>query len=121
MPYMTGMTEDVELLLFLRKYNVPFQALSYVFGANAMKWFRIEPNLGKNSLVKTTIKDAENLPRHVVADEKHTWIKGEKAYIATTCSNNCILGASVAKQADETELTKAYSVFKHESQEIQPD
>jgi len=49
MPYLTAMTEEVERVLF-RKYNVPFHALSYVFGANAMKWFRIEQNLGKNSL-----------------------------------------------------------------------
>jgi len=60
-------------------------------------------------------------PQHVIADEKHTWIRGEKAYIATTCANHCIFGVSVAEKADETELTKAYGVFKQESQQIQPD
>ncbi len=121
MPYLTGMTEDVERVLFLRKYNVPFHALSYVFGKNAMKWFRITQNIGRNRLVSTTIKSQENLPQHLVADEKHTRILGQKSYIATTCAKNCILGASIAKKADETDLTKAYSVFKTEIQEIQPD
>jgi hypothetical protein len=121
LPYMTTMTEDVERVLFLRKYNVPFHALSYVFGENAMKWFRISQNIGRNSIVSTTIKYATDLPQHVIADEKHTWIKGEKAYIAITNANNCILGASIVKNADEIELTKAYGVFKKEAQVIQPD
>ena len=106
---------------FCERYNVPFHALSYVFGENAMKWFRISQNIGRNNIVSTTIKSASDLPQHVIADEKHTWIRGEKAYIATTCANNCILGASIVKQADETELTRAYGVFKKEAQVIQPD
>ena len=121
MPYLTAMTIDSERVLFLRKYNVPFHALSYVFGENAMKWFRISQNMGRNSIVNTTIKCATDLPQHIVADEKHTWIMGEKAYIAATCANNCILGASIVKNADETELTKAYGVFKNEAQAIRPD
>ncbi len=121
MPYLTTMTEDAERVLFLRKYNVPFHALSYVFGGNAMKWFRISQNIGRNDIVSTTITSASDLPKHVIADEKHTKIMGEKAYIATTCANNCILGASIVKQADETELTKAYGVFKKETQVIQAD
>jgi len=121
MPYMTAMTEDVEKALFLRKYQVPFHALKYVFGENSMKWFRMEQSLGRNSIVGTTIRWADDLPEHVVADEKHTWVSGEKAYIATTCANHCILGVSVASAADETELTKAYGVFKNETQEIQPN
>jgi hypothetical protein len=50
-----------------------------------------------------------------------TTIKGEKAYIATTCANNCILGAFIVKNADEIELTKAYGVFKKIAIVIQPD
>jgi len=118
LPYLTAMTEDAERVLFLRKYNVPFHALSYVLGRNAMKWFRISQNIGRNSIVSTTIKYTTDLPQHVVADEKHTWIKGEKAYIAITNANNCILGASIVKNADESELTKAYGVFKKESDSI---
>ena len=48
-------------------------------------------------------------------------IRGEKAYIATICANHCIFGASIAEKADETELTKAYGVFKIDTQEIQTD
>ncbi len=121
MPYLTFIPEDVERVLFLRKYNVPFHALSYVFGENAMKWFRMSQNIGRNSIVSTTIKYATDLPQHVIADEKHTWIMGEKAYIATTCANNCILGASIVKNADETELTKAYGVFKQEAIDVEPN
>ena len=32
MPYMTGKTDEIEKALFLRKFDVPFWALSYVFG-----------------------------------------------------------------------------------------
>ena len=115
------MTEDVEAPLFLRKYKVPFHALSYVFGENALKWFRREPSIGRNSLVGTTIRSTDDLPQHLLADEKHTWIKGEKAYIATTVANHCILGVSVAKKADEPELTNAYGVFKAQTRKLQPD
>ena len=32
LPYMSGYTEDVEKALFLRRFGVPFWALTYVFG-----------------------------------------------------------------------------------------
>ena len=86
-----------------------------------MKWFRISQNIGRNSIVSTTIKYVTDLPQHVIADEKHTWINGEKAYLATTCANHRILGASLVKNANETELTRAYGVLKTEAQVIQPD
>ena len=97
MPHMTGMTEEVEKALLLRKYNVPFHVLSYCFGYNAMKWFRMELSLGRNNLVGTTINWENDLPQHVDADEKHTWISGEKAYIAVTSANNGILGLILSK------------------------
>ncbi|MCD4811294.1 hypothetical protein K8R14_01655 [bacterium] len=56
MPYMTGFVKDVEKAMFLRKFDVPFWALSYVFGKNPMYWYRIETSLGRNSLVGTTIE-----------------------------------------------------------------
>ena len=31
-PYMAGLTDEVEKALFMRKFNVPFWALSHVFG-----------------------------------------------------------------------------------------
>jgi hypothetical protein len=60
------------------------------------------------------------MPEHIAADEKHTSIRGEKAYVATVVGHNCILGAQVCSAADETELTKGYKVFADESKNIDP-
>ena len=121
MPFMTGMVKDIEKALFLRKFNVPFWALSYVFGKNPMYWYRIETSLGRYSIVGTTIRHSEDLPEHVSADEKHTKLLGEKVYIVTTASNGCILGASVSKSAGEASLKEGYNTFKEESQRLKSD
>ena len=36
MPYMTGFVNEIEKAHFMRKFNVPFWALSYVFGKDQM-------------------------------------------------------------------------------------
>jgi len=120
-PYLTGFVVEVEKALFLRKFATPFWALSYVFGKNDMYWYRIEQHIGHASLVGTTIRKSEDLPEHLVSDEKHTKMRGEKCYIATTCGSNCILGVSVAMSASETGLTSAYGVFKTEAQQLNAD
>jgi hypothetical protein len=121
MPYMTGMVHDVEKPLFLRKFDVPYWALAYCYGRNAMYWYRLEAGLGRFSIVGTTIKDPNLLPCHVVADEKHTWLNGDKVYCATTVAGGCILGASVTNSAGQEDLENAYGVFKQEAQTIKPD
>ena len=121
MPYLVGMVDDVEKPLFFRKFNVPFWALSFGFGRNSSYWYRMERAIGRNSLVGTTIKNPQDLPRHLAADEKHTWILGIKAYIATTVGKGCILGACIAKDAGEQSLTNAYGVYKEESRCLNPD
>ncbi len=121
MPYMTAKTDEVEKILFLRKFGVPFWALSHVFGRNHMYWYRLEQALGRNSMVGTTIKNCDDIPSHLSADEKHTRILGHKAYVATTVGGQCILGASIAKNAREDGLKDAYQVFKDEVQCIKPD
>ena len=121
MPYLTGITYDIEKALFLRKFNVPFWALSHVFGKDPMYWYRIEQTLGRNSIVGTTVKDPEDIPEHLGADEKHTWILGEKVYVATTVGKGCILGTSIAKDAGEQALKDAYQVFKDETRCIKPE
>lgn len=121
MPHLTGLVKDVEMALLLRKFDVPFWALTRIFGKNNMYWYRLECMLGRNSLVGTTVQTDRALPAHVVADEKHTWIQGKKAYIACSAAQGCVLGASVAASAGEEDLTRAYKVFKEESQQIQPD
>lgn len=120
MPYMTGFVEDVEKPLFLRKFAVPFWALTHCFGRNPMYWYRLETSIGRHSLLGTTIKSPEKLPQHLCADEKHTRLLGEKTYIATTVGNGCILGANISKSASEEDLQEAYSVFKEEAECVNP-
>ncbi len=120
-PYRTGYTDKIEKALFLYGIGVPYWALTYVFGQDDQYWYRIVVSLGHNDLVGTTIKLAEHLPEHVLDDEKHTRFNGEKAYIATTAADDCILGVSMALQADTPALTEAYGHFKEEAQRLKPD
>jgi hypothetical protein len=121
MPYMTGETADVEKVLFLRKFGVPFWALTHVFGHDDMHWYRMERSLGRNSIVGTTINDPEKLPEHLCADEKHNWLQGKRVYLPTTVGNDCILGVDIAKEATADALHPAYGRFKQEAQQLQPD
>jgi hypothetical protein len=121
MPYRVGETHEIEKALFLRRFGVPFWALTYVFGHDDMYWQRMVMSLGRNEIVGTTVKDPARLPEHLLADEKHTRLNGEKAYIATTVAEGCVLGASLALAADEECLTEAYGPFKHEAQRLDPD
>lgn len=120
MPYLSGIVYEVEKALFLRKFSVPFWALSYVFGQNPMYWYRIEQSLGRNSIVGTTVRNPEDIPQHLGADEKHTWVLGDKVYIATTVGKECLLGTAIAKDAGDEALKDAYGVFKDEAQCLKP-
>lgn len=121
MPYGSARTEDVEKALFLMKFHVPCWAIAYVFGRNAMYWYRLEQGLGRFDIVGTTVKTPELLPADIVADEKHSRLKGEKVYIATTAAGDCILGASVAEAASEKVLSRAYGVFAQEARALNPN
>ena len=121
LPYMTGYADDVENALYLRRYGVPFSALTHVFGRDDMYWQRLVTHFGQNDIVGTTIKNPELLPDHLLADEKHTRWNGEKAYIATTVGADCVLGASLVLAADEEQLTEAYNHFKEEAYRLNPD
>lgn len=116
LPYMRAKTDKVCGPLFLLRFGVPFWALAVVFGRNPMYWYRLFLSFGTFSLVGTTIHRPENLPQNVLADEHHIRIKGEKAYIATTIAEGCILGVSATLSACELALKKAYEVFKNEAQ-----
>ena len=118
MPYFAGFTDDVEKALFLRRFDVPFWALAYVFGRDDNYWYRLENHFGRYSIVQTVVKDPEKLPLHLLADEKITWLNGEKVVVATTVGEDCVLGASVALSADEDNLTEAYQHFKEEAQTL---
>ncbi len=101
--------------MYLRHFGVPFGALAYVFGRNPMYWYRIYLSLGRASIVGTTIKDAQKLPQHLVADEKHTWLQGKRVYIPTTVASGCILGVGLTESASGNALTKGYEEFQTEA------
>jgi hypothetical protein len=103
MPYRTGRTHEVDHALFLRRFHVPCWAMAHVFGRDAMYWYRLEQGLGRFSAVGTTVKSPERLPTDLVADEKHSWVKGERVSIATTAAKDGLLGASVAKTASQSD------------------
>jgi hypothetical protein len=121
MPYMIGRVVEVEKPLFLRRWGVPFEALTYVFGRHPMYWYRAYVSLGRTSLVGTTIKQVEDLPPHLIADEKHTRLQGKKVFVPTTVAQECILGAEVVEQADADHLEQGYQVFRDEAQTLQSD
>ena len=121
LPYMVGLTDEVEKALFLRRFGVPFWALSYVFGRDETYWYRLCTSFGRHELVSTTIKSPDDLPEHLLADEKHVRFNGTKGYIATTVGQDCVLGAALALQADTPALKKAYGVFKAETQTLNAD
>jgi hypothetical protein len=120
LPYMTGYTAEVEKALYLRKYAVPFHAVAYVLGRDAMYWYRLEVSLGRNSIVGTTARQAE-LPEDLLADEHHQTLDGEKVFIATTVAEGCCLGAALSPNAAEAGLSEAYGVFKEEAVNVKPD
>jgi hypothetical protein len=107
MPYMAGYTDEVEKALFLRRFDVPFWALAYLFGKNDDYWYRMENHFGRYNLVKTVVKPPDKLPVHLSADEKAAWLNGGKAAAAATAGSDCILGASAALGADTANLTEA--------------
>jgi hypothetical protein len=120
LPYMTGSTDDVQGPLFLRAFGVPFWAISHVFGKDPMYWYRLEVGLGRNSVVGTTVRQAD-LPEHLLADEHHQTRDGEKNYIATTVGGGCCLGAALAQTAGNEDLRTAYGVFESEAKDVRPD
>lgn len=121
MPYFVGLTDEIEKALFLRRFDVPFWALSYVFGRDDQYWYRLENHFGRYNLVQTVVKDPEKLPQHLLADEKITRLNGEEVVVATTVGSDCVLGASVALGADTAQLTEAYQRFKDEALHLNPD
>jgi len=120
MPYLTARTQDVEGPLFLRTFGVPYWALARVFGGDAMFWYRLECALGRFSVVGTTVRQGE-LPAHLLADEHHQSLDGEKVYLATTVGSGCILGVEPARTAGADDLKAAYGVFKEEARDIAPE
>jgi hypothetical protein len=120
MPYLSARTEKVEGPLFLRTFGVPFWALAHVFGAAPMFWYRLECGLGRFSVVGTTVRQA-GLPEHLLADEHHQPLDGQKVYIATTVGSGCCLGAEPTEAAGAEELKAAYGTFRDEAHDVTPE
>lgn len=121
MPWQIGKTHEVEKGLYSYYAGMSFEAVAYVHGHSPMYWYRAFTNLGRYSLVGTTIKAPMNLPLGLLADEKHTRQNGEKVYLATTVAEGCILGTALVENASEEDLTSAYGEFMVEAQELDPD
>lgn len=120
LPYMIGRTAELDKALYLRQWGVPFDALAYVFGKDPSFWYRASLSMGRPSIVGSTIKSKEKLPSHIVADEKHTRLKGDKVYVPTTVGDNCILGASVVASPSTDDFEHGYGDFAAEAQQLDP-
>lgn len=121
LPYMAGKTDEVEKGLYLRRFGVPFDALAYVFGRDASYWYRLHQSLGRLSIVGTTVRDAADLPTHLIADEKHSWRLGKRVYLSTTVAAGCILGVDVVESADTPALIEGYARFRAEVIAVDPE
>jgi len=121
LPYMVGLTDDVEKALYLRRFGIPLEALAYVFGRNPSYWYRLYQAIGRFSIVGTTIKAPEAIPLNLTSDEKHSKRKGNKIFIPTTVSCGCFLGVDIVPTAKTTDLVKGYGTFRQEAQNLKPD
>src|SRR5713101_5045295 len=120
MPSMIARTEAVEQALSLRQWGVPFDALAYVFGRDALCWYRAWLAFGRPSLLGTTVKDPQHVPTDLVADEKVTWVAGQEVYVPTTVGGGCFLGVSVVAAADTAALETGYGECAQEAQALAP-
>jgi len=118
--YHRGESQNVKWPLFLLRFGVPFWALALVFGRNAMYWYRLFISLARNSIVGTTVKRVP-IPVDLLSDEEHSKTQGGKSYIGTTVAKGCIIGIEVVATAGETDLHQAYSVFKNEALNVEPE
>ncbi len=121
MPYMAGFANDLQYPLELLAHGVPAWLVAKGFGHDAHFWDRHVERLGRNSLVGTTVRDADKLPEHLVADEHHADWCGKKGYLPMTAGGGCILGIAVTESADEAHLAQAYGTFQAEALQVDPD
>lgn len=121
LPYGVAHTDKVEKALYLRQFGVPFAALAYVFGHNAMFWQRAYCQLGQVKLVGTTVKDETRMPTDLVADEKITWVQGQEVSVPTTVGGGCFLGVAVVANEDQAALQAGYGELAAETRAVFPN
>ena len=120
-PYLVGTVDQLEFPLRLRRYGVPYDLITCIFGHNDMFWYRLELSLGRNSLAGTTLRASGKVPEDLTADEHHTKQCGEKVFAAITTGGGCTLGIAVTAAADEASLVEAYDQFRKEAHDVQPE
>ena len=116
---MTGTSISWRIPCSWRRMVFPW-LLKIGFGHTAMYWYRVIERLGRNSLVGTTVRDAAQLPEHLVADQHHADWAGQKGYIPTTVGGGWILGVALTAAADHAHLQEAYGVFAAEARDVPP-
>ena len=119
--YMNARTEDLDGPLLLLSIGVPLWVVCRIFGRDEMYWYRQLEQLGRNSLVGTTVQVSQEMPVHLAADEHHVDWCGDKGYLAMTAAQGCILGISLTDEADEPHLAQAYGAFAKEAQNVAAD
>ena len=120
LPYGIARTAEVEKALFLRHWGVPFDALAYVFGRNAMFWYRAWLSFGRPSLVGTTVKQATLMPQDLVADEEDHLAGRGRSRSPDDGGRRLCAGISLAKQTDSVSLQDAYGEFVSEATTVFP-
>jgi len=120
-PSCVARRDEVEKALSVRQWGVPFAALAYVFGRNALFWDRAGRSLGRPNLGGTTVKRPESMPQELVADEKITWLAGEEVVVPPTVGGDCVRGLSVAEHGTSPGLQEAYEEFKADATAALPD
>lgn len=86
-----------------------------------MVWYRAWLSFGRPKLVGTTVKNRDDMPQDLVADEKITGLAGKEVVVPTTVGGGCVLGSSIAAQATSVRLQEAYGELKAEATAVFPD
>lgn len=79
MPYMSERVELAEKALYLRSKGLSYEGIARVLGKSEKHWYSVCQSLGRISIVGSTAKSEEKLPKHLVADEKHSECRGKKS------------------------------------------
>ena len=119
--FLTGDVEELDQPLFLLSLGVPAWVVIDCYGRDERDWHRHLERLGRNSVVGTTVRAADRLPEHPVADEHHVQWAGTKGYLATTTGGGGVLGVALADAADEASCLAADCDFCREARDLAPE
>ena len=120
LPYWSGKTSDCKHGLLLLSRGTSLDSVVSYYGENQVKWLNRLHHLGRFSLVGSSVKDTNLLPKDLTSDEKITFWNGKEIYVCITTGNNCILGADISHTEDEAGLRESYQVFKSEALNLLP-